>query len=332
MSIIKTLLRVVIAFLLLISVIVFVGSQPLLFTPERIETPLVRSETLKSHVRQLSAFLPGRIGEEVALKPTVEWIERQLAPYGKPYRQSFTHNAQTFHNILIDFGPKQSESGDKSKEVVIIGAHYDTAHGYPGADDNASGVAALIELARLLSESEKTFSNPIQLAFYTLEEPPYFRTNKMGSYVHSEKLKADKQKVKLMISLDMIGYFTDKENSQQLPFPLMDKIYPTQGNFIALVADLSNLSAVRKVKTHFKSATDLPVYSFNAPKFVTGIDFSDHLNFWYHDYPALMITDTSFNRNMHYHTKQDTAEKLDYEKMTEVVKALYQTTISLANE
>jgi len=152
----------------------------------------------------------------------------------------------------------------------------------------------------------------------------------MGSFIHAKQLKADQHKVKVMIAVDMIGYFSDEDNSQQLPFPLMDKVYSDKANFIAIIADLSNILTVRNVKKQFKSATDLPVFSFNAPKFIPGIDFSDHLNFWYHDYPAVMVTDTSFNRYQHYHTEQDTPDRLNYVKMAEVVKALYQTAIGLA--
>lgn len=278
-------------------------------------SPEVDSKQLEKYVRHLSEELPERIGQESPLNKTAEWIEKQLAPYGKPYRQSYDVNGETFHNIFIDFGKKTNLGlTGTDKELIIIGAHYDTAHGFPGADDNASGVAGLIELA-----------------FYTLEEPPNFRTKTMGSYVHARQLKVDEEKVKLMIAIDMIGYFTDEQNSQHLPFPLMDKVYSNKGNFISIIGDLSNMLAVRNVKSHFKSATDLPVYSFNAPKFIEGIDFSDHLNFWHHDYPAVMVTDTSFNRNKNYHTAEDTAEKLDYLKMAEVVKALYQTALALSS-
>ncbi|MCL4110441.1 UNVERIFIED_CONTAM: hypothetical protein GTU68_022323 [Idotea baltica] len=312
----------------------FVGSQPLLFTPEKVSSPEVSSKSLEENVRLLSETLPKRLGTENNLNPTVQWIEKKLKPFAnkphqKSYRQSYKVENETFHNIFIEFVADLKHEPD---EIIIIGAHYDTAHGFAGADDNASGVAALIELAKHLSENREKLLHKVVLAFYPLEEPPYFRTDKMGSFIHASSLKEKQQKVKMMISLDMIGYFSDEENSQNLPFPLMDKIYPTQGNFIAIVANISNMMSVRKVKKTFKSATQLPVYSFNAPALVQGIDFSDHLNFWHHDYPAVLITDTSFNRNKHYHTVHDTAEKLDYVKMAEVVKALYQTAVQLGGQ
>ena len=194
-----------------------------------------------------------------------------------------------------------------------------------------SGVAALIEIAKLLSKNQPKLNKRVQLAFYSLEEPPYFRTDAMGSYVHAKSLKDSNQDVSLMISLDMIGYFSDEINSQKFPFPIMDKIYSDKGNYIALVGNLSNMLPIRKVKTSFISASDLPVYSINAPTIVPGIDFSDHLNFWHFGFPAVMVTDTSFNRNIHYHTILDTAEKLDYQKMAEVTKGVYQAVIDLGN-
>ena len=333
----KILINLLLALILLITTIWFVGSQPLLNSIQRVESPEVDSKKLELYVRHLSEKLPARIGQASSLNQTAEWIEKQLRPFGKPYRQSYESNGETFHNIFIEFNTdRKPRKTNIYREIIIIGAHYDTAHGYPGADDNASGVAGLIELARLLSEftskNIQEIKQPIQLAFYTLEEPPFFRTKAMGSYVHASQLKTDQQKVKLMIAVDMIGYFSDEENSQHLPFPLMDKVYSDKGNFISIIGDLANMQTVRTVKSHFKSATDLPVFSFNAPKFIQGIDFSDHLNFWYHDYPAVMVTDTSFNRNKNYHTDRDTAEKLDYVKMAEVVKALYQTAKELSIE
>lgn len=330
----KLLVKLLIALFLILVLIWFVVSQPLFLTSEKVITPEVSAQRLETYVRHLSETLTKRLGTEKDLNQKALWIETQLEPYAiqlskKSYRQSYNVKSETFHNIFMEFAPDERQNID---EIIIIGAHYDTAHGFPGADDNASGVAALIELAKLLSENREKLKHTVQLAFYTLEEPPHFRTNKMGSFVHASSLKEKQQKVKLMISLDMIGYFSDEINSQHLPFPLMDKIYPTQANFIAIVANLSNMLSVRKVKRSFNSASNLPVYSFNAPALLGGIDFSDHLNFWHFGYPAVMITDTSFNRNIHYHTEQDTAEKLDYKKMAEVVKGLYQSILILSNE
>lgn len=325
----KTLIRLLAGFSLLLLIVWFLVTQPILFKPVLTTTPEVSAGILESHVRTLSEVLPRRSGNQTSLEPTVYWIEEQLKPYGNSYRQSYKVEEETFHNIFIDFGPMVKHP---SKDIIIIGAHYDTAHGFPGADDNASAVAALIELAKLLSKDQDKLGSRVQLAFYSLEEPPYFRTEAMGSFVHASHLKQTGENVRLMIALDMIGYFSDEENSQHFPFPLMDKVYSDKGNFIAIVGNLTNISSVRKVKKGFLSGTKLPVYSINSPAFITGIDFSDHLNFWHYGFPAVMITDTSFNRNIHYHTEQDTAEKLDYEKMAEVLKGIYQTVLTISNQ
>ena len=316
----KTLRIIILSVLLLFIIVWFVITQPVLITINSVSTPSVDPQLLKSHVIMLSEKLPAREGFEKNLKPTIEWIEQQIKPFGKSTRQTYKANNESFHNILLNFGPD-------TEEIIIVGAHYDTAHGLVGADDNASGVAALIELARLLSNNESSLKTRIQLAFYSLEEPPYFRTEKMGSYIHASRLKKVQQEVKMMIALDMVGYFSNEEGSQHFPLPLMNKAYSNKGDFIAIVGNLSNIPAVRHVKTHMKSATTLPVYSINAPTIIQGIDFSDHLNFWHFGYPAVLITDTSFMRNTAYHTKYDTADRLNYIKMAEVVKGLYQTLI-----
>ena len=319
----KVLRRFFFAILLLLGTVWFVTTQPVLVSAKSASTADVDPQLLKSHVVMLSETLPARGGFEKSLNPTLEWIEQKIQPFGKSIRQSYKVGDETFYNILLDFAP----SSTQTNEIIIIGAHYDTAHSYPGADDNGSGVAALIELARLLSKHEASLTSRIQLAFYSLEEPPYFRTEKMGSFIHASRLKEKQQKIKMMIALDMVGYFSDKKNSQHFPLPFMEKLYSDRGDFIAVVGNLSNMFTVRTVKKSMLSATKLPVYSINAPALIQGIDFSDHLNFWHFGYPAVLITDTSFMRNTAYHTEQDTAERLDYVKMAEVVKGLYQAVI-----
>ncbi|MCF6190224.1 MAG: M28 family peptidase [Cocleimonas sp.] len=323
----KTIRNIILAIVFLVVSAWFVTTQPIFVNAKSVSTPDVNPQLLKSHVVMLSETLPARGGFEENLNPTVEWIEKQLQHFGKSTRQSYKINDKTFYNILLDFGPPLMAGATEPEEIIIVGAHYDTAHSYPGADDNASGVAALIELARLLSKHKASLTTRIQLAFYSLEEPPYFRTEKMGSFIHASSLKEKQQKIKMMIALDMVGYFSDKKNSQSFPIPFMDKLYSDQGNFIAVVGNLSNMLTTRKVKKSMISATELLVYSINAPTLIQGIDFSDHLNFWHFGYPAVLITDTSFMRNTAYHTKQDTADRLDYMKMAEVVKGLYQVVI-----
>lgn len=225
-----------------------------------------------------------------------------------------------YYNVIANFGPKYSGS------LYVVGAHYDSYDGLPGADDNASGVAGIIELGRLFSINPPP--NAIQLVAFSLEEPPYFRTDDMGSYFHAKNLHDNSINVRLMISLEMIGYYSEESNSQSYPVSIMGYAYPNVGNFIAIVGGLGQLSQTRFLKENMRKATPLPVYSINAPSFIPGIDFSDHLNYWYFDYPAIMITDTSFYRNHNYHTKNDTWEKLDYNKIAMVIQGLYQSLIA----
>jgi Zn-dependent M28 family amino/carboxypeptidase len=191
----------------------------------------------------------------------------------------------------------------------------------PVADDNASGVAGLIELAYLLAKEDLPLQ--IELVAYNLEEPPFFGTNQMGSFFHADNLKNQNAKVSLMICLEMIGYFSDEPNSQDFPVSLMSLFYPSKGNFIAVVGNLNNGFTVRKFKAEMLKTHDLLVYSINAPPFLPGVDFSDHSNYWNFGYNALMITDTAFYRNENYHSAQDTWEKLDYSRMAQVVESTF---------
>ncbi len=194
----------------------------------------------------------------------------------------------------------------------------------PGADDNASGEAGLLELARLLSK--KPQSRAIELVAYTLEEDPHFGTQEMGSFRHARSLKESGREVQLMLSIEMIGYFADKANSQDYPAPGMSTLYGDRGNFIALVGNLSHFGVIRRAKALMLGVSDLPVISCNAPSNLQGIDSSDHMNYWNEGYPALMVTDTAYYRNPHYHRPTDTFDKLDYRRMAQVVQGVYAIT------
>jgi len=227
--------------------------------------------------------------------------------------QTYDVEGRTYRNVVARFGPD-------TPELVVMGAHYDTAGEQPGADDNASGVAGLIELARLLAANPPPLR--IELVAYTLEEPPSFRTGRMGSAVHARALAERGAKVRLMISVEMIGMFSDEKGSQGYP-PVIGLFYPSTANFIAVVGKWGQGSAVRAVASALRAASPLPVEKLSAPTFVTGIDFSDHLSYWAHGYDAVIVTDTSFFRNARYHTPDDKPETLDYARMAEVVKGLH---------
>jgi Zn-dependent M28 family amino/carboxypeptidase len=321
----KIILTYTSALLFVLFLMWFVVTQPVWVTDKLPPSaqPDVNPETLRSHVLMLSEELPGRVGMEKELQATVDWLEQQLAQYGEVQFQTYTAEQQQFHNLILEFGPDTGKT-------LVIGAHYDTHDGLPGADDNASGVAGLLELARLLSATP--LQRRVTLVAYTLEEHVFYATPSMGSYVHARMLRDKNTEVDLMISLEMIGYFSDQPDSQLFPVSWLKYLYSDRGDFISVIGNMSNMAAVRTVKSSFiRSAADnLPVYSLNAPlALVPGIDASDHRNFWLMDYPAVMVTDTAYNRNTAYHTPQDTAERLDYDKMAAVVKATYQLILDM---
>jgi len=278
-------------------------------------TEVVNAEALKKHVEMLSVKLVPRAFENpLQLSKTADYISDVFRSYGaEPREQVYDINDAQYKNIITEFGPADGP-------LVVIGAHYDAAGALPGADDNASGVAGLLELGRLLMNTE--LSSRVMLVAFTLEEPPVYGTEFMGSAVFARSLKEANEDVELMISLEMIGYFTDEPESQGFPNPVMGLIYPTTGNYIAII-DTVFSSHASKLKKSMKRHINLPVHSINAPRFVPGIDFSDHRNFWSNGYPGIMVTDTAFYRNRAYHTANDVAQRLDFNKMSEVVYGVY---------
>jgi hypothetical protein len=236
--------------------------------------------------------------------------------------QKYLVGAIEYKNVICSFGPKDGER-------IIVGAHYDVCEVQPGADDNASGVAGMLEIARLLKNESSRLKYRIDLVAYTLEEPPNFRTERMGSAVHAKMLHDNGIKVKAMICLEMIGYFSDKPRSQQYPLGIMKLFYPGKANFIAVIGKTGQGKTTRRIKKTMNQNSTVKTISLNSPPSVPGIDFSDHLNYWKYGYLAVMITDTSFYRNANYHEKTDTIDTLDIEKMAEVIKGVFCSIMNL---
>lgn len=235
--------------------------------------------------------------------------------------QKYKVEGNEYKNIICSFGTENSKR-------IVIGAHYDVCGDQQGADDNATGVTALLELARMLQNQK--FQYRVDLVAYTLEEPPYFRTENMGSYVHAKYLKDNNIDVYGMASVEMIGYFKDEKGSQDFPISALSWIYGNKGDFITLVKKFSGAGPfVGNFIDHFKESNQIKAETFPAPKFVGGVDYSDHLNYWKFDFPALMITDTSFFRNKNYHKTTDTLETLDIKRMTKVIDAIFLSIIHL---
>lgn len=270
---------------------------------------------LRAHVEALTTrFAPRDFAHPENLDRAASWVWDGFRAGGAPVReQQYKVDGRTYRNVIAGIGPM-------TPERIIVGAHYDTAGEQPGADDNASGVAAVIELVRLLHASPPPMR--VELAAWTLEEPPNFRTSRMGSAVHARRLARERTRLRLMIAVEMIGAFSDAPGSQSYP-PVLGLLYPSAANFIAVVGKWGQGGSVREVANGLRAGSPLPVETLTAPAFITGVDFSDHLSFWAHRYPAVMVSDTAFFRNPRYHTADDRPETLDYVRMAEVVKGLH---------
>jgi Zn-dependent M28 family amino/carboxypeptidase len=276
----------------------------------------VDTAALERHVRALAVtFHPRSVDNLPNLERAADYVLGELRATGAETSvQTVEADGKQFRNLIARFGARDGP-------LIVIGAHYDSCGDTPGADDNASGVAGLIELARLMARHPPTHA--VELVAYTLEEPPYFRTESMGSFWHARELHQAKREVRLMMSLEMIGFFRDQPKSQAYPVSALKMLYPSEGNFIGIVAPLGDFSMTRRVKGLFQGATDLSVASINAPRSLEGVDFSDHASYWHFDMPAVMITDTSFFRNPNYHEASDTPDTLDYARMAKVVRAVH---------
>ncbi len=298
----------------------FVLTSPVLPTFEVSEFEMADTSRLQRHVERLT-HAP-RMAEFDNLRPPARYIHKQFKAYGKAYYQPFKTAIGTVNNVIVTFGPD-------TRDVLVVGAHYDSLDGMPGADGNASGVAGLIELARLLSRQELPIR--IQLVAYALSEGKYFGTRDMGSYHHAQQLKKQRKQVVMMMSLDSIGYFSEQPNSQRYPYTFMHHFYPSSGDFIRITGRLQDILAVRKVKKSFRK-TDLPVRSLNAPEIVASVGVSDNTSYWEQGFPAVLISDTAADRNPVYHTEADTAEHLDYVRMAKVVQGVGQAIMDIVSE
>ncbi len=324
---------VIIIILLPLSIYLLI-KQPIFFDHkfnELPKSPSANETTLKKHVKFLSKN--DRVSKEGQEK-IVKYILNNLKENGVDDQnieiQKYLVNDREYQNIIVHL--KENKRENKTIPKYVIGGHYDSHGKLPGADDNASAIAGLLEISRVLNETKFYNGRDIDLVFYSTEELPFFKTENMGSVHHAKSIKNDTN-IELVIVLEMIGYFSEEENSQNFPISSLKKLYPTKGNFIAIVSNFSNSKETKEVKNIFKSFLEnnniIGVESINAPTTVSGIDFSDHRSYWGFDIPAIMITDTAFYRNKNYHTKNDTYEKLDYKKMKEVVDATITTVLSL---
>ena len=271
---------------------------------------------LKRDVAALAEEIgPRSVFQGDSLEKAAAFIAKRFEAMGySVQRQEYPVSGVTCANLVVEkAGAKRPE------EIVVIGAHYDTVPQTPGADDNASGMAALLALAEKWAKAapERT----LRFVAFANEEPIYFQTELMGSRVYAKACKKRGDKIVAMLSLETMGYFSDEKKSQKYPFPL-SLFYPSRGNFIAVVGNRESKALVKRVRKSFEKTKSLPMESASLPGGLQGVGWSDHWSFWQEGYPAVMITDTAPFRNPNYHRETDTVETLDYVRLAAAVKGL----------
>ena len=268
----------------------------------------------QTHVERLASKIGGRVAT-TGLEKAATYIEEELRSYGyTPQRQIFTADGHAFANVEAE-----TKGVDHSDKILVIGAHYDTAGDLPGANDNGSGVAATLELARYFARSKP--ARTIRWVFFANEEPPYFQSPAMGSYVYAKRCHERKEDVLAMLSLETIGFYTDEPGSQRYPVGFHPG-YPDRGNFLGFVSDFKSALLLRSALKAFRAGTSLPAEGVVAPASIAGIGWSDHWSFWQFGYKALMLTDTAPFRYPYYHSAQDTPDKLEYTRFAEAVQGI----------
>ncbi|MGZ8998227.1 MAG: M28 family peptidase, partial [Allosphingosinicella sp.] len=263
------------------------------------------------------ATAPHNVAHPEALEQAALHIEAELARIGyKVRRQGFRTDGRPVRNLEVVIEPATADA-----PTLVIGAHYDSCLDSPGANDNATGTAAVLELARSLADLRGRSSLRIRLVLFVNEEPPYFRTGQMGSLVYARALKRGGEPVIGMLSLETLGFYSDRPRSQHYPTPL-DMLYPDKGDFVAFVGQTSSRAFVRRTVGAFRAVAPFPSQGGTAPSFLQGIDWSDHWSFGQVGIPALMVTDTAPFRYPHYHSPSDTPDKVDAERLARVVTGL----------
>jgi Zn-dependent M28 family amino/carboxypeptidase len=275
-------------------------------------------ETLAGRIGQRSTFHPRELaGAALFLRESLATIGYAVRDHSFVARGSPAPNMDT--EVL---------GTDRPNQIVLVGAHYDSYQGTPGADDNASGVAAVLELARRFKNVRQ--SRTIRLALFVNEEPPTFQTPDMGSWVYAKKCRAQGENIIAMISLESLGCYSSEPGSQELPWPL-GRFYPDRGDFIAFVGDTGSRSLVKRCIGTFRAGVPFPCQGGAPPGSIPGVGWSDHWAFWQEGYRAIMITDTAGFRNHRYHQPEDRPETLDYESMARVVDGIEAVVLELAN-
>jgi len=283
-----------------------------------------------NNIKQHISVLAEKIGERNIwkydnLKASASYIEKAITEMGyEVKKQEYMVMGERVENLEWELTSERHP-----EEIILVGAHYDSASGSPGANDNASGVAAVLEIARLLKT--KTLSRTIRFITFVNEESPFFQTGKMGSRIYASRSRQRGEKIVAMFSLETIGYYSHEKGSQNYPFPL-SFFYPDTGNFIAFVGNVSSRSLVQEALEIFRSKTAFPSEGIAAPGWFPGIGWSDNWSFWKEGYPAIMITDTAPFRYPYYHTQQDVPDNIEYEQMSRVAVGMSETVRALSQK
>lgn len=289
---------------------------------------LVIQQNVEKHVQVLAGDIGHRdMDYHKNLEQAAKYIEQNFLDYGaKVSSQSYVVGKPKLYeprNIEAEFLGKELKN-----EILVVGAHYDSVDGSPGANDNATGVAALLEIGKLLSG--KKLKRTIKLVAFVNEEPPYFDTKKMGSYVYAQRSREREENIIGMISLETLGYYDDEPSSQQYPFPL-GMFKPDRGNFVAFVSNISSKPFLNEVVKSFRKQTEFPSDGVAFPEFIPGIGWSDHSPFWKFGYLAIMVTDTAPFRYPYYHTLDDTPDEVQYDRLARVVLGIFKVIEELVN-
>ena len=284
--------------------------------------------TLREELRADVQKLAGEIGERnmshyPQLNAAADFIEDSFSRAGlHPRRDTYEIRGQSCHNIETEIpgGPQGAAVSSPPPPIILIGAHYDSVFGSPGANDNGTGVAATLALARRFVGTKP--KHTLRFVAFVNEEPPYFLSGEMGSSIYAGRCKARGDNISAMISLETIGYFSDAPNSQTYPSPGLGIFYPKVGNFIGFVSNVQSRALLRRVIGLFRKHAKIPSQGAALPSFIPGVSWSDQHSFWGHGYPGIMITDTAPFRYPYYHSSSDTPDKLDYDRFTLVVSGL----------
>lgn len=291
---------------------------------------LASADEIERRLREHVLALAGHIGERNVLRPAAlaaaaEYVRAAWSAQGNAVRsQPYRTTAVDCENLEVEI-PGVS----RPERIVLLGAHYDSVQGSPGADDNASGVAALLEIGRLLCGARP--AQTIRLVAFVNEEPPFFPFGQMGSRIYARAARERRDDIRVMFSLEMLGTYCDEPGSQRYP-PLLRWLYPRQGNFVAFVSNLKSRGALRDAVRAFRTHSDFPCESLATLSLVPGVAWSDQLSFWREGYRAVMVTDTAFYRNPRYHTELDTPDRLAYPEMARVVDGLALAVPDLAGD